>query len=206
MQVYEYWLHTTIGNIFKNYMFVLDLHSCKVDFFCGKKSKFSSENITMLWSQYTNKLNMKVVGWRLIYMIINKKISYFFVLLLQTIKQQWVAGDPMAFNGNLGHRWPKSVQTQLGVKCLFKSSLIALASTPAVQQVQYGFLAVFGPHLVQDLGGVVTQWRLTVIVCNFGSPVTQICSNATGCKMFVQIESNCSRKHPSCWTTRLGSG
>ena len=48
----------------------------------------------------------------------------------------------------------KSVQTQLGVKCLFKSSLTALASTPAVQQVKYGFLAAFGPHLVQDLGGV----------------------------------------------------
>jgi hypothetical protein len=37
-------------------------------------------------------------------MIINKKQSYFFVLLLQTIKQPWVAGDPMAVNGNLGHR------------------------------------------------------------------------------------------------------
>jgi len=80
MQVYEYWLHTTIGNIFKNYMFVLDLQSCKVNFFAEKKSKFSSENIIMLWSQYKNKLNMKVVGWRLIYMIINKKESYFFLL------------------------------------------------------------------------------------------------------------------------------
>jgi hypothetical protein len=106
MQVYECWLHTTIGNIFKNFMFVLDLHSCEVNFFGGKKSKFSSENITMLWSQYKNKLNMKVVGWRLIYMIINKKRSNFFVLLLQSIKQQWVTGDPMAVNGNLGHRWP----------------------------------------------------------------------------------------------------
>ena len=85
MQVYEYWLHTTIGNIFKKYMFLLDLHSIKVNFLGGKKSNFSSENITILWSQYKNKLNMKVVGWRLIYMIINKKISYFVVLLLQTI-------------------------------------------------------------------------------------------------------------------------
>jgi hypothetical protein len=65
-------------------------------------------------------------------MIINKKESYFFVLLLETIKQQWVAGDPMAVNGNLGHRRPKSVLAQLGIK------------------------------------------------------------------IFVQIESNCSRKHPSC--------
>ena len=87
MQVYEYWLHTTIGNIFKNFMFVLDLHSCKVKNFGEKKSKISTENITMLWSQYQNKLNMKVVGWRLIYMIINKNKSYIFVLLLQTIKQ-----------------------------------------------------------------------------------------------------------------------
>ena len=61
-------------------------------------------------------------------MIINKKKSYFFVLLMQTIKKQWVAGDPMAVNGH----------------CM------------------------------------------------------QICSNATRYKMFVQIESNCSRKHPSC--------
>ena len=105
MQVYEYWLHTTIGNIFKKYMFVLGLHSCKVKIFAEKNSKFSSENITMLWSQYKKKLNMKVVGWHLIYMIINKKKSFFFVLLLQTIKWQWVAGDPIAVNGNCMQFW-----------------------------------------------------------------------------------------------------